>query len=136
MNDTLKRLVRERAGDCCVYCRLPQQLDVLPFQIDHVIAEKHRGPSTADNLAWCCLNDNLHKGSNIAGIDPETGLLTRLFHPRRDDWEAHFSWAGPALVLLTAIGRTTIEILAMNAPDRIEIRRLLMRAGLFLAKQG
>jgi hypothetical protein len=31
----------------------------------------------------------------------------------------------------TAIGRTTIDVLVMNAPERVELRRLLMRAGLF-----
>jgi hypothetical protein len=35
---------------------LPQFLDILPFQIDHVIAIKHHGPTTSDNLALCCYN--------------------------------------------------------------------------------
>jgi hypothetical protein len=30
-------------------------LDVLPFQIDHIIAEKHHGPTVAENLALSCL---------------------------------------------------------------------------------
>jgi hypothetical protein len=131
MNETLKRLVWERASDTCEYCRLPQWLDVLPFQIDHVIAEKHHGTTDADNLALSCLNDNLHKGTNIAGFDPETGLLTRLFHPRLDVWDDHFAWAGPVLTGRTAIGRTTIDVLAMNDSERVEMRGLLMRAGMF-----
>src|ERR1700722_18848110 len=92
MNEALKRLVLDRAENTCEYCRLPQWLDVLPFQIDHVIAEQHHGPTAAENLALSCLNDNLHKGPNIAGLDPDTGLLTRLFHPRQDNWEEHFGW--------------------------------------------
>jgi hypothetical protein len=44
MNDALKRIVWDRAENTCEYCRLPQWLDVLPFQIDHVIAEQHHGP--------------------------------------------------------------------------------------------
>ncbi|MGH7171510.1 MAG: hypothetical protein ACRELF_09615 [Gemmataceae bacterium] len=31
----------------------------------------------------------------------------------------------------TAIGRTTIDVLAINLPERVEHRRLLLRAGLF-----
>lgn len=131
MNEALKRLVWERAADTCEYCRLPQWLDVLPFQIDHVIAEKHHGATVAENLALSCLNDSLHKGPNIAGLDPATGLLTRRFHPRQDVWDDHFAWAGPVLTGRTAIGRTTIDVLAMNALERAELRRLLMRAGLF-----
>jgi hypothetical protein len=79
LNEVLKRLVWERAAETCEYCRLPQWLDVLPFQIDHVIAEQHHGATVPENLALSCLNDNLHKGPNIAGLDPATGLLTRLF---------------------------------------------------------
>jgi hypothetical protein len=35
------------------------------------------------------------------------------------------------LVGKTAIGRATIQVLRMNAADRVEHRRLLMAAGLF-----
>jgi len=31
----------------------------------------------------------------------------------------------------TAFGRTTLYVLAMNHPDRIELRRLLIEEGLF-----
>lgn len=46
-------------------------------------------------------------------------------------WEEHFAWVGPVLTGRTAIGRTTIDVLVMNAPERVELRRLLIRAGLF-----
>jgi hypothetical protein len=39
MNEALKRLVWDRAENTCEYCRLPQWLDALPFQLDHVISE-------------------------------------------------------------------------------------------------
>jgi hypothetical protein len=57
--------------------------------------------------------------------------LTRLFHPRQDIWDDHFAWVGPVLTGRTAIGRTTIDVLVVNAPERLELRRLLFRAGLF-----
>jgi hypothetical protein len=129
MDDALQELVWDRAADTCEYCRLPQQFDLLPFQIDHIIAVKHHGPTTADNLALCCYNDNAYKGPNIAGIDPVTGEITRLFHPRRDEWKKHFAWNGPELVGRTAIGRTTIDVLNINLPERVEHRRLLIQAG-------
>ena len=50
MNEALKRLVWDRAQSTCEYCRLPQSLDVLPFQIDHIIAEQHGGSATIANL--------------------------------------------------------------------------------------
>jgi hypothetical protein len=129
MDDALRQLVWKRAGDICEYCGLPQQFDILPFQLDHVIAMKHHGPTSAENLALSCYNDNAHKGPNIAGIDPVTGEITRLFNPRRDDWKEHFAWDGPELVGLSPIGRTTIDVLNMNLPERVEHRRLLSQAG-------
>lgn len=53
MNAALIRLVRERAEGCCEYGRMPQEFDPTPFEIDHIISEKHKGPTTAGNL---CLN--------------------------------------------------------------------------------
>lgn len=67
MDDALKQLVWDRAEDTCEYCRLPQRLDILPFQIDHVIAVKHQGATSADNLALCCYNDNSYKGPTSPG---------------------------------------------------------------------
>jgi HNH endonuclease len=131
MDETLRQSVWDRAQDVCEYCPIPQRLDILPFQIDHVIAQKHHGPTTADNLALCCYSDNSYKGPNIAGIDPDSGEVTRLFHPRRDDWDEHFQWDGPRLIGLTAIGRTTIDVLAINLPERVEHRQLLLAAGVW-----
>jgi hypothetical protein len=136
MIEALKGLVWGRAENNCEYCRLPRSLDVLPFQIDHVIAEQHHGPKVSENLALSCLNDNLHKGPKIAGLDPDRGLLTRLFHPRKDIWDEHFAWVGPVLTGPTDIGRTTIDVIVMNTPECVELRRLLIRAGLFPGVQA
>jgi hypothetical protein len=127
----LRQLVWDRAQDACEYCRIPQRLDVLPFQIDHIVAAKHHGPTTADNLALCCYFCNAHKGPYLAGLDPETGQLTPLFHPRRDNSEEHFRWRGPVLVGRTAVGRTTVDVLAINLPERVEHRRLLLEANVW-----
>ena len=113
----------------CEYCRLDQAFHDLPFQIEHVIAKKHQGDDGADNLALSCYNCNAYKGSNIAGIDPQTQQLTRLFHPRRDRREVHFSWIGPELVGLTDVGRTTIEVLRINRDEGLALRRLLIALG-------
>jgi len=55
--------------------------------------------------------------------------LTRLFHPRRDRWEEHFSWVGCELVGSTDVGRTTIEVLRINNEESIALRRLLNALG-------
>lgn len=83
MNEALRQLVRDRAGNRCEYCQLPQEFDVMPFQVDHIIAEQHHGPTVAENLAWSCLNDNLRKGPNIAGLGPRDEGVDAPFPPSR-----------------------------------------------------
>lgn len=126
MNEALEQEARSRAGGVCEYCRLPESLSALRHVIDHIIARQHGGPTVSDNLALCCGRCNLYKGPNIAGIDPATGEMTRLFHPRSDLWDEHFQWEGAVLVGRTAIGRTTVTVLAINHPSRIAVRQQLI----------
>jgi hypothetical protein len=105
--------------------------DVLPHELDHIISEQHRGKTIESNLCLACAHCNAHKGPNVAGIDPQTNQLTRLFNPRLDRWEDHFRWRGPLLHGSTEIGRATIEVLAINAPERILARQLAIEAALF-----
>jgi 5-methylcytosine-specific restriction endonuclease McrA len=131
LDSSLVEEVWERAKGVCEYCHLPHEFDVLTFQIDHVIALKHHGTDDLENLALACFACNNHKGANIAGIDPTTGELTRLFHPRRDRWEDHFDWDAGVLVGRTAIGRTTVDVLAVNIRHRVQLREALRDEGVF-----
>jgi hypothetical protein len=54
MNRALLRQVWQRAQHCCEYCRMPQAFDDATFEIDHIIARKHGGPTVARNLALSC----------------------------------------------------------------------------------
>ncbi len=121
--------VRDRAEGRCEYCRLPQSAVEFAFPVDHVRARQHRGETEAANLALSCPRCNAHKGPNVAGYDPATGALTRLFNPRRDRWGKHFTWSAATIVGRTAVGRTTVEVLAMNSPDAVAAREALMKEG-------
>jgi 5-methylcytosine-specific restriction endonuclease McrA len=121
MNQALITLVRQRARECCETCRLPQAHSAIPFEIDHIIAKKHGGPTAEDNLALACFFCNSAKGPNIAGLDPSTRKLAPLFNPRRQTWSRHFHWSGPYLVGNTRAGRTTIAVLAINDPVFIAV---------------
>lgn len=132
MDEALAERVRQRAKYACEYCHMPQAYyPTVPFPIDHIIALQHRGRTVLGNLALSCLHDNSHKGPSIAGIDPVTKKLTRLFNPRRHKWARHFRWEGVYLVGKTAIGRVTVAVLAMNHPAVIEVRKTLRDEGLF-----
>src|ERR1700677_1136392 len=110
MNRAEEKSLRERAEHLCEYCHLPEALSELRFVFDHIIARQHDGETIAENLALCCGFCNRHKGPNIAGIDPESRVMTRLFNPRLDHWNEHFRWEGARLTGLTAVGRTTIHV--------------------------
>ncbi len=71
------------------------------------------------------------KDQTIAGIDPETNEIVRLFHPRQDKWEDHFEWHEAVLVGRTAVGRATIDVLAVNLPYRLRLRQMLILEGVF-----
>ncbi len=123
MKETTRNLVRERAGHRCEYCLLHQEDSPLaPLHIEHIIPKKHDGDDDPDNLALACIDCNLHKGTNLTGIDPETQEITRLFHPRRDRWAECFEWAGVVIVGRSAVGRTTVRVLSMNSDDQIALR--------------
>jgi len=129
MDAALVTLVRLRADRQCEYCRYPESESSLAFAVDHIIARQHRGPTVSENLALACGFCNLHKGPNIAGLDPESGELCRLFNPRTDRWRDHFQWDGVRILGLSPFGRTTIEVLAMNDGQQISMRQVLMRLG-------
>ena len=123
MNEATRNLVRRRAGNRCEYCGRPQSESLLAsLHIEHILPRKHPGGDDAENLALACIDCNLHKGTNVAGYDPVTGALTGLFHPRRQLWSDHFEWHGVLIVGITAVGRTTVDVLELNSPDRLELR--------------
>jgi|SRR5882724_9541966 len=124
------RFVRERAGESCEYCGLPQEFSGLRFHIEHIVARQHGGSDEINNLALACPECNLRKGTNLTGIDPQTGQVTPVFNPRQDRWPSHFVYIEASIAGKTPCGRTTVLLLQMNQPDRLRLRQHLMRLGL------
>jgi hypothetical protein len=123
MNAATRSHVCRRAEFRCEYCGLHQdQSPLAALHIEHVLPRKHGGTDDLDNLALACIDCNLHKGSNVAGYDPETGQLTELFHPRNQSWHEHFERQGVIIVGRTSIGRTTIDVLRLNTEERLQLR--------------
>jgi hypothetical protein len=82
------------------------------------------------------LHCNLHKGTNLAGVDPKTRKRTWLFNPRRMKWRRHFRWDGPYLVGRTPVGRATIAVLNINDVDYVDTRAALLVEGVFPPSVG
>ena len=134
MNPAPRESVRERAGYRREYCLLAERCSSLPFEMDHVIPEKHGGLTESANLALACCYCNRFKGPNLSGLDPQTRDIARLFHPRRDSWNDHFRWDGVTLVGMTAVGRATVQVLSVNLPGHLRVRSALRDEGLFPPK--
>ena len=130
----LRLAVRKRARSRCEYCRLP---DLLPhlvrFQLEHIQAKRHAGPTTLTNLAWSCPRCNERKGTNLSAIDPDTNRIARVFNPRRDAWTRHFVCEGLHIRGTTALGRATVWLLEFNSEERLKLRAGLDKLGLWVA---
>ena len=107
------------------------------FHIEHIIPEtrfakgdpKRNDPA---NLALACPRCNQYKSDDTHEPDPQTGVLTPLFHPRTDDWSEHFL-ARPSghIVGLGPKGRATVQALRFNDGDRVRGRLLYYRRGIW-----
>ncbi len=122
MDANVRRLVRERAHQRCEYCRLAEAYVYIPHHIDHIRPKQHGGDDSLANLALACQGCNLKKGTNLAGIDPESGAMVALFNPREQTWSEHFAFQGALIVGTTPVGRVTVQVLDMNSRGRIKIR--------------
>lgn len=125
MEAATRAAVRARAEDRCEYCRIHQRYYDLRFHVEHIVARQHGGSDAAANLALACHFCNRSKGPNLAGLDPATGHLTRLFHPRLDVWSRHFHVQAGQILGQTPEGRTTVQVLNMNHPERVRTRLAL-----------
>lgn len=128
---SFQRRVRLRAGNHCEYCGIPQAGQEATFHIDHVWPRREGGPTTLENLALSCVSCSLRKGARIEARDPHTGETAGVFNPRAQRWEDHFEMAEDFLILgRTSIGRASVELLRMNRPVAVEIRRWIARRSL------
>lgn len=128
----LRQEVAQRAKNRCEYCRCPDAFSPDSFTVDHIKPRKLGGVTIADNLAWACSGCNGRKYIRTVYPDPQTGEEVALFNPRKHNWTEHFHWNEDFTQLIgqTPCGRATIEALALNRPGVVNLRGLLVLAGL------
>ena len=127
----LRRQITEAADNCCEYCRVPRAVAFAAYHIDHIISEKQGGKTAFSNLALACRLCNLSKGSSIAAYQEYSEALIRLFNPRKDRWDMHFTLhESGRIVARTDIGLGTIKVLNLNDLQRVDVRRVLLTRGI------
>jgi hypothetical protein len=132
LTQTIRELVKQRANFCCEYCLIPPQERLAPFHVDHILSLKYGGTDDLNNLCFSCYKCNGYKGSNVAAIDPQTDLPTRLYNPRTQNWDDHFQYFEDGYIEgITAEGRTTVMALVMNDKKRVEQRQILIAITLY-----
>jgi hypothetical protein len=126
-------LVAERAHHRCEYCHAPESIFNAVLEVEHITPIVAGGTNTEDNLALACRSCNGFKGSRRSSIDPESGQEERLYHPRQDRWDDHFSVSADSceIAVLTGIGRVTALCLKMNSRAQLTARPFWVQLGLF-----
>jgi len=125
-------VVAQRAEHRCEYCHAPEAIFNFPFEVEHIIPLSRGGDNDGDNLALACRACNLHKASFLTGVDEQTAGELPLFHPRRNDWDDHFSvdLETGAIRGLTPTGRASVWRLRMNHPMQLAARVRWIQLGL------
>lgn len=126
-----KDLIRQRARGLCEYCRSPELYATHLFSIEHVVPVSKGGQEDPGNLALACQGCNNHKYVRTEGVDPATGVVVPLFHPRRQRWRDHFAWSHDYTKLLgvTPVGRATVIALQLNREGLVHLRSILAQEG-------
>lgn len=132
MTESHKNNVRERARYCCEYCLAQAEFSGENFSIEHILALSRGGSDALENLALACQCCNNHKYNIELALDPATGDLVPLYNPRKDVWAEHFTWFNHSAEIIgtSSIGRATVLRLKLNRRGLMNLRRVLVAAGL------
>src|SRR5205085_9154362 len=124
--------VSARARHACEYCRAPEVVFNLPFEVEHITPQAHGGETIEENLALSCRSCNLYKSDFVRATDELTGQEVGLFNPRVAVWHEHFSVDEEIGEIrgLTASGRATVSRLRINSVAQVEARKQWLRLGL------
>lgn len=128
---SLRDQVALTAGHRCGYCLSSVRITGIPLEVEHLVPVALGGATVEANLWFSCVSCNRHKADRTEAVDPHSGARVPLFHPRSQDWKAHFEWSadGALVVGRTAIGRATVVALDLNHHARVAARRRWVVAG-------
>ena len=129
----LRGEVTGRADFRCEYCLMPEAELFAGCEVDHIISRKHGGVTDLANLALACERCNRAKGTDVGSVVGRERRFVRLFNPRIDAWHSHFRLVGANIEPRTEIGEATVQLLRLNAPDRVLQRLALQQIDVYPA---
>jgi hypothetical protein len=99
--------------------------------MEHIIPLAAGGETTEENLAYSCQGCNGHKYVKMNAIEPVSGEIVFLYHPRQQRWEEHFKWSRDKLSMIgiTPVGRATVNALHLNRSEVTNLRKITIRTG-------
>ena len=126
-----RKIIIERAKNCCEYCLSQTRFAMQSFSIEHIIPQSKGGKTTLENLALACQGCNNHKYNKTEWRDPINNNFVALYHPRQQAWHDHFTWNENFTIVigLTSIGRATVEALKLNREGVVNLRQVLYSVG-------
>ncbi len=127
----LRQKITEQARHRCGYCLTSEFVVGAPMEIDHLIPLSFGGPTEENNLWLACPLCNEHKSDRIAALDAQTNATVRLFNPRLEKWDDHFTWSENAdrILGITPTGRATVIALNLNRPSLVRARQAWVTVG-------
>ncbi|MBI1923901.1 HNH endonuclease [Candidatus Poribacteria bacterium] len=127
----LRQRITEQSDYSCGYCLTSQRITGARMEVDHIIPESVGGATTEENLWLACSSCNEFKGAQTHAREPVTRRRVRLFNPRKQRWQFHFTWSedGTEIIGLTPCGRATVIALQMNHEDIVRARRRWVSVG-------
>ncbi len=132
----LRDKIRLAANNCCGYCKSPQHLIPMPFEIEHFLPIAEGGTNDEENLWLACRVCNSFKHAKTFATDPQTNKKTTFYNPRKQVWAEHFEFSDDKTEIIgkTACGRTTVIALKLNNSLSVKMRRLWVGVGWFPPK--
>ncbi len=131
ISESLKKKIRRVAKNRCGYCLLPQSLNPVLLEIEHIFPTAKGGTNDEENLWLVCRLCNGYKATQTESLDKKTNETVRLFNPRTQNWNEHFKWEEEIVIGKTPCGRATIQTLKLNNPIILPVRKKWILAGWF-----
>lgn len=121
MADGRRAQVRERFHERCGYCGVHEDAVGATLTVDHHRPRVHGGSDEPENLVYCCVRCNEHKGAYWHEQDPPH---IRLLHPGQDDLTQHLrSHVDGHITGVTAEGEFFVQRLRLNRAPLVAYRR-------------